>query len=88
MCNCINEVTKKASDHIVAEVERSVRVDTWLNKGIFDNVGYSSGGAGKIAMPFIGEYRRQKTNGEPEKNVTRKHTFVYPSYCPFCGEKC
>ena len=88
MCKCIKEITKKASEHIVAEVEEKVSVDAWLNKGIFDNIGYSSTGESKIGMPFIVEYRRQKTNGEPEKKVTKKHIFIYPTFCPFCGEKC
>jgi len=88
MCNCIKETTKTASKHIVEKIEKETNVAEWLNKGIFDNVGYSPNGGSKIGMPFIVNYRRRKSNGEPEKNVTTKHTFIYPTYCPFCGEKC
>jgi len=88
MCNCIKKVTKITSKHVVAEIEKDYNVSEWLDKGTFDNVGYSTTGGSKIAMPFIVSYRRQRTNGDPEKKVTTKHTFIYPTSCPFCGEKC
>lgn len=89
MCNCVSKITKKASKKIVAEIEKNRPVAEWLNKGCFSNIGYAvtSDSSQKIAMPFVVEYRRQKTDGQPEKKITAKNVFIYPTYCPFCGEK-
>ena len=89
MCNCINEVTKNARKTLREKVESErPKVHEWIEEGDFMHIGFSlSGGPTKIGMPFVIEYRIQKTNGEPAKNVTTRNTSVFPTYCPFCGKK-
>jgi hypothetical protein len=41
----------------------------------------------RIGLPFVMEYRREKANGGTEVKMSKRRTLVYPSYCPFCGEK-
>lgn len=88
MCDCIKEVTKTTSDHLVEAVEKQHDVFDWEDKGKFMNRGFSlSGGPTRIGMPFVIEYRKKKRNGQPYEKMTTEHTQVYPIYCPFCGEK-
>jgi hypothetical protein len=88
MCKCIENTTQLASKKLVTEVEKGSTVSEWINKGSFENKGLSlSGGPSKISMPFIIKYIRKKVNGEPEKRETTAHTYIYLSFCPFCGEK-
>lgn len=88
MCNCIKETINAAQEKLVAQVEEKHTVSEWIDKGSYSHQGLSlSGGPSKIGMPFIIQYRRQKVNGQPEKNITTEHITMYPTYCPFCGKK-
>lgn len=88
MCDCIKQTTESSQKYIVKQVEEKNTIDEWVSKGRYMNTGYSmSGGSTKIGMSFIAEYRRRKVNGEPEKKLTTVNMTIYPTYCPFCGEK-
>lgn len=88
MCNCVNKITKTASKSVIGYVDQKTNVHEWLNTGTFDNLSLViKDGHRRIGMPFIFEYIRQRANGEPEKRVTREHAIIYPTFCPFCGEK-
>lgn len=88
MCDCLEKTTKSLREKIKTDVEREHKVNEWIEPGKYQNKGFSlSGGPSTIGMPFTVEYRQQKTNGEPAKNVTKKEVNVYPTFCPFCGVK-
>lgn len=88
MCDCINETTAALQEKIVADVEKKNKINEWLEKGKYQHKSFSmSGGPSKIGMPVIVQYRIEKVNGEPAKNITTQHITVYPTYCPFCGVK-
>jgi len=89
MCDCIDKVTENARKTLREKVESErAKVHEWIEEGDFLHKGFNlSGGPTKIGMPFVIEYRIQKTNGEPAQNVTKRNVSLYPSFCPFCGKK-
>lgn len=87
-CNCIHKTTEALQKRIKEKIESDYNVAEWKDKGRYMNIGYDfSGGDTKIGMPFVATYIRKKVNGEPEKRDTNITTYIYPTYCPFCGKK-
>ena len=88
MCNCVNETTKTMQKDYVAQVESQVKVYEWIDKGSYQHRGFSlKGESTRIGMPFVLEFRQLKKDGTPQAKVTNEHVMIYPTYCPFCGEK-
>lgn len=86
MCNCIEEITDATRQRIKDEIKEPVA--EWRDQGSFMYQIFSFDLKGpRISLPFVVEYYRRKKNGEPETKITNKHLNIYPSYCPFCGEK-
>jgi len=69
---------------LLQKLKKAVQFLNGLIKEVLKSL---SGGPSKISMPFIIKYIRKKVNGEPEKRETTAHTYIYLSFCPFCGEK-
>lgn len=88
MCDCISQTTHSLTDKLISKVETKVKVNEWIDKGTYQNRSFSmKGGPTRIGMSFVIQYRIEKTNGEPAKNITTENITIYPSFCPFCGEK-
>lgn len=50
------------------------------------SLGSGSNGGWKLVMPFEVKYTPIKVNGTKGREVTYK-TNIFPTFCPFCGEK-
>ncbi len=92
MCNCLKETQERFIGHLkdhsdILEGKVNLQFDEvesgYVNQ--FLSFGDTSGGF-KLAFPFHLKYTYEKKDGSRSREQTIK-TNVFPTYCPFCGEK-
>jgi len=91
MCNCLKELEKRVIEsHIKNLEDDGKKIDHFVDES---ESGFQTKalmlGAGKwsFTLPMEYKYVLQRSNGEPEKRITRYKTNFSPAFCPVCGEK-
>jgi hypothetical protein len=89
-CDCLKTSEKNIIDFVKKDFETNgKKVSNFNDKesGYVNKVfSFGKDGGLKLVMPFEVAYTPIKANGTLGKEVKYK-TSIFPTYCPFCGQK-
>lgn len=91
MCNCLDKMESEFKKRLISEREtKGQKIHEFIDESEsgFQCKGLMfSSGKWEFVLPVEYKYIILKSDGTPEKRISRYKSNLIPSYCPVCGKE-